>query len=50
MTPPICLFLNALTAAPPALQPSVYGLLQERRIGLHKLPDACFVVAAGNGP
>ena len=50
MTPPICLFLNALTAAPPALQPTVDGLLQERRIGRHKLPDTCFVVAAGNGP
>lgn len=47
---PSVLFLDELTAAPPALQPTVYGLLQERRIGRHRLPDSCFVVAAGNGP
>ncbi len=47
---PSVLFLDELTAAPPALQPTVYGLLQERRIGRHHLPDSCFVVAAGNGP
>ncbi|MEO0360735.1 MAG: ATPase, partial [Pseudomonadota bacterium] len=32
----------------PQLQPTVYGLLQERRVGRHALPDAVFVVAAGN--
>ena len=47
---PSVLFLDELTAAPPALQPTVYGLLQERRVGRHRLPDSCFVVAAGNGP
>jgi len=47
---PSVLFLDELTAAAPSLQPTVYGLLQERRIGRHRLPDACFVVAAGNGP
>jgi MoxR-like ATPase len=47
---PSVLFLDELTAAAPALQPTVYGLLQERRIGRHRLPDSCFVVAAGNGP
>ncbi|MBN2629987.1 MAG: AAA family ATPase [Rhodobacteraceae bacterium] len=47
---PSVLFLDELTAAPPSLQPTVYGLLQERRIGRHLLPDTCFVVAAGNGP
>ena len=47
---PSVLFLDELTAAPPALQPTVYGLLQERRIGRHCLPDSCLVVAAGNGP
>ena len=47
---PTVLFLDELTAAPPLLQPTVYGLLQERRIGRHALPDSCFVVAAGNGP
>ncbi|RVT86581.1 AAA family ATPase [Rhodobacteraceae bacterium CCMM004] len=45
---PSVLFLDELTAAPPTLQPTVYGLLQERRVGRHRLPDACFVVAAGN--
>ena len=45
---PSILFLDELTAAPPQLQPTVYGLLQERRVGRHVLPDSCFVVAAGN--
>ncbi|MEM1298573.1 MAG: MoxR family ATPase [Pseudomonadota bacterium] len=45
---PSVLFLDELTAAPPALQPAVYGLLQERRVGPHRLPDSVFVVAAGN--
>ncbi len=45
---PSVLFLDELTAAAPALQPTVYGLLQERRVGPHHLPDSCFVVAAGN--
>ena len=46
---PAILFLDELTAAAPSLQPSVYGLLQERRVGRHRLPEATFVVAAGNG-
>jgi len=45
---PSVLFLDELTAAAPHLQPTVYGLLQERRVGPHKLPDSCFLVAAGN--
>jgi MoxR-like ATPase len=45
---PSLLFLDELTAAAPALQPTVYGLLQERRVGPHRLPDSVFVVAAGN--
>jgi hypothetical protein len=45
---PTVLFLDELTAAAPALQPVVYGLLQERRVGRHLLPASCFVVAAGN--
>lgn len=47
---PAILFLDELTAAAPALQPTVYGLLQERRVGRHRLPASTFVVAAGNGP
>ena len=46
---PAILFLDELTAASPLLQPTVYGLLQERRIGGYVLPADTFVVAAGNG-
>lgn len=45
---PAILFLDELTAASPYLTPTVYGLLQERRVGQHRLPDSVFVVAAGN--
>ncbi|NRB00231.1 MAG: AAA family ATPase [Rhodobacteraceae bacterium] len=45
---PSVLFLDELTAAAPTLQPTVYGLLQERRVGRHVLPDSVFIVAAGN--
>ncbi len=45
---PSILFLDELTAASPYLQPTVYGLLQERRVGQHLLPDNVLVVAAGN--
>jgi hypothetical protein len=45
---PVILFLDELTAAAPMLQPAVYGLLQERRVGRHLLPAATFIVAAGN--
>lgn len=47
-TRPSVLFLDELTAAPPHLQPTVYGLLQERRVGGHVLPESCLVIAAGN--
>ena len=45
---PSVLFLDELTSASPYLQPTVYGLLQERRVGRHTLPDSVFIVAAGN--
>ncbi|MCR9127132.1 MAG: MoxR family ATPase [Rhodobacteraceae bacterium] len=45
---PSILFLDELTAASPYLQPTVYGLLQERRVGRHVLPDTVMIVAAGN--
>jgi len=45
---PSILFLDELTAASPLLQPTVYGLLQERRVGRHVLPPNCLIVAAGN--
>ena len=45
---PAILFLDELTAAAPSLQPTVYGLLQERRVGRHRLPDSVMIIAAGN--
>ncbi|WP_102109720.1 AAA family ATPase [Oceaniglobus roseus] len=45
---PAILFLDELTAAAPQLQPTVYGLLQERRVGRHRLPPSVMVIAAGN--
>jgi MoxR-like ATPase len=45
---PAILFLDELTAAAPTLQPAVYGLLQERRVGQYVLPEGTFIVAAGN--
>ena len=45
---PAILFLDELTAAAPSLQPTVYGLLQERRVGRHVLPPSVLIVAAGN--
>lgn len=45
---PSVLFLDELTAASPYLQPTVYGLLQERRVGRHLLPDNVMIIAAGN--
>ena len=45
---PAILFLDELTAAAPSLQPTVYGLLQERRVGRHVLPSSVLIVAAGN--
>ena len=45
---PSVLFLDELTAAAPSLQPTVYGLLQERRVGRHRLPDSVMIVGAGN--
>ena len=45
---PAILFLDELTAASPHIQPTVYGLLQERRVGRHLLPDSVMILAAGN--
>jgi hypothetical protein len=45
---PAILFLDELTAAAASLQPTVYGLLQERRVGRHRLPASVMIVAAGN--
>jgi SpoVK/Ycf46/Vps4 family AAA+-type ATPase len=45
---PAVLFLDELSSAPAHIQPTVYGLLQERRVGQHKIPDNTIIVAAGN--
>lgn len=45
---PAILFLDELTAAAPSLQPTIYGLLQERRVGRHRLPASVMIIAAGN--
>jgi MoxR-like ATPase len=45
---PAVLFLDELSSAPSHIQPTVYGLLQERRVGQHKIPDNTIIVAAGN--
>jgi SpoVK/Ycf46/Vps4 family AAA+-type ATPase len=45
---PAVLFLDEITSASPMLQPTVYGLLQERRVGLHRIPDRTLILAAGN--
>ncbi len=45
---PAVLFLDELSAAPEHIQPTVYGLLQERRVGQHVIPDNVMIVAAGN--
>jgi SpoVK/Ycf46/Vps4 family AAA+-type ATPase len=45
---PAVLFLDELSAASPTLQPTVYGLLQERRVGRHVIPDNVMILGAGN--
>lgn len=45
---PAVLFFDEITAASPFLLPTVYGILQERRVGQHKIPDNTIIIAAGN--
>ena len=42
------LFLDEISAAPPAVQAAAYQITLDRVIGEHKLPDNCIVIAAGN--
>lgn len=42
------LFLDELSAAPPAVQAAAYQITLDRRVGEHVLPDNCAVIAAGN--
>lgn len=42
------LFLDELSAAPQSVQAAAYQICLDRKIGEHKLPDNCIVIAAGN--
>lgn len=42
------LILDEISAAPPSVQAAAYQITLDRTIGEHKLPDNCFIVAAGN--
>ena len=42
------LLLDELSAAPQSVQAAAYQLTLDRRIGEHKLPENCIVIAAGN--
>lgn len=42
------LFLDELSAAPQSVQAAAYQICLDRRVGEHKLPDNCIVIAAGN--
>ena len=42
------LFLDELSAAPPSVQSAAYQITLDRKIGEHKLPENCIIIAAGN--
>ena len=42
------LFLDEISAASPQVQAAAYQITLDRKIGEHKLPDNCIVIAAGN--
>lgn len=42
------LFLDEITAAPQSVQAAAYQITLDRKIGEHRLPDNCIVIAAGN--
>lgn len=42
------LFLDELSAAPQSVQAAAYQITLDRKIGEHKLPENCIVIAAGN--
>lgn len=42
------LFLDEISSAPLSVQAASYQITLDRVIGEHKLPDNCFVIAAGN--
>ena len=42
------LFLDEISAAPASVQAAAYQITLDRVVGEHRLPDNCFVIAAGN--
>ncbi len=42
------LFLDEISAAPQSVQAAAYQITLDRVVGEHKLPENCFVIAAGN--
>ena len=42
------LFLDEISAAPQSVQAAAYQITLDRVVGEHRLPDNCFVIAAGN--
>ena len=42
------LFLDEISAAPPAVQAAAYQIVLDRRVGEHEFPSNCIVIAAGN--
>lgn len=42
------LFLDELSAAPPAVQAAAYQITLDRKVGEHRFPDNTIVIAAGN--
>lgn len=42
------LFLDELSAAPQSVQAAAYQICLDRKIGEHRLPENCIVMAAGN--
>lgn len=42
------LMLEEISAAPPSVQAAAYQMTLDRVIGEHKIPDNCFILAAGN--
>lgn len=44
----VVLFLDEFNCAIPAVLASAYQLVLERRVGVHELPENCYIIAAGN--
>ena len=42
------LFLDEISAAPASVQAAAYQITLDRVVGEHRLPENCFVIAAGN--